>query len=154
LTTQIDTQAEELKKQVEAYKEQTKLKIEEEKQLVAVLKDYRAKYQEFQQATKSSKQNHKRFAKDVNALGQRKKQLEKDYGKLCIELNILGEPDTVSDRIEGKVAEITEMEAQWETEKAALLAQAEAVKEECSQLQLQIKEQKEASQQAAAAAAQ
>jgi len=151
LTTQIDTQAEELKKQVEAYKEQTKLKIEEEKQLVAVLKDYRAKYQEFQQATKSSKQNHKRFAKDVNALGQRKKQLEKDYGKLCIELNILGEPDTVSDRIEGKVAEITEMEAQWETEKAALLAQAEAVKEECSQLQLQIKEQKEASQQAAAA---
>lgn len=154
MTTQIDTQAEELKKQVEAYKEQTKLKIEEEKQLVAVLKDYRAKYQEFQQATKSSKQNHKRFAKDVNALGQRKKQLEKDYGKLCIELNILGEPDTVSDRIEGKVAEITEMEAQWETEKAALLAQAEAVKEECSQLQLQIKEQKEASQQAAAAAAQ
>ena len=154
MTTQIDTQAEELKKQVEAYKEQTKLKIEEEKQLVAVLKDYRAKYQEFQQATKSSKQNHKRFAKDVNALGQRKKQLEKDYGKLCIELNILGEPDTVSDRIEGKVAEITEMEAQWETEKAALLALAEAVKEECSQLQLQIKQQKEASQQAAAAAAQ
>ena len=44
------------------------------------------------------------------------------------------------------------MEAQWETEKAALLTQAEAVKEECSQLQLQIKEQKEASQQAAAAA--
>ena len=154
MTTQIDTQAEELKKQVEAYKEQTKLKIEEEKQLITVLKDYRAKYQEFQQATKSSKQNHKRFAKDVNALGQRKKQLEKDYGKLCIELNILGEPDTVSDRIEGKVAEIAEMEAQWETEKAALLAKAEAVKEECSQLQLQIKEQKEASQQAAAAAAQ
>ena len=44
MTTQIDTQAEELKKQVEAYKEQTKLKIEEEKQLVTVLKDYRAKY--------------------------------------------------------------------------------------------------------------
>ena len=108
MTTQIDTQAEELKKQVEAYKEQTKLKIEEEKQLVTVLKDYRAKYQEFQQATKSSKQNHKRFAKDVNALGQRKKQLEKDYGKLCTELNILGDPDTVSDRIESKVTEITE----------------------------------------------
>ena len=89
----------------------------------------------------------------MNALGQRKKQLEKDYGKLCIELNILGEPDTVSDRIEGKVAELTEMEAQWETEKAALLAKAEAVKEECSQLQLEIKQKKEASQQAAAAAA-
>ena len=45
------------------------------------------------------------------------------------------------------------MEAQWETEKAELLAQAEAVKEECSQLQLEIKQKKEASQQAAAAAA-
>ena len=45
------------------------------------------------------------------------------------------------------------MEAQWEDEKAGLLAQAEAVKEECSQLQLDIKQKKEASQQAAAAAA-
>lgn len=44
LTTQIDTQAEELKKQVEAYKEQTKVKIEEEKQLLKVLKEYKAKY--------------------------------------------------------------------------------------------------------------
>lgn len=88
----------------------------------------------------------------MNALGQRKKQLEVDYGNLCTELDILGDPDTVSERIETKVAEITEMEAQWETEKAALLAQAEAVKEECSQLQLQIKQNKEDGQQAAAAA--
>ena len=44
LTTQIDNQAEELKKQVEAYKEQTKVKVEEEKQLLNVLKEYKAKY--------------------------------------------------------------------------------------------------------------
>ena len=44
LTSQIDTQALELKKQVDAYKEQTKLKIEEEKQLIKVLKEYKAKY--------------------------------------------------------------------------------------------------------------
>jgi hypothetical protein len=55
LTTQIDNQAEELKKQVEAYREQTKVKVEEEKQLITVLKEYKAKYTEFQQATKSSK---------------------------------------------------------------------------------------------------
>ena len=65
----------------------------------------------------------------------------------------MGDPETVSDRIQTKVGEISEMEAQWETEKAELLAQAEAVKEECSQLQLEIKQKKEASQQAAAAAA-
>ena len=65
----------------------------------------------------------------------------------------MGDPETVSDRIQTKVGEISEMEAEWETEKAELLAKAEAVKEECSQLQLEIKKKKEASQQAAAAAA-
>ena len=65
----------------------------------------------------------------------------------------MGDPETVSDRIQTKVGEIADMEAQWEDEKAGLLAQAEAVKEECSQLQLEIKQKKEASQQAAAAAA-
>lgn len=71
-----------------------------------------------------------------------------------MELDILGEPDTVSERIEAKVSELSTLEAEWETEKAELLAQAEAVKEECSQMQLQIKQQKEAAQAAAAAAAQ
>lgn len=44
LETQIDSQAEELQKQVTQYKEQTALKIEEEKQLLTVLKEYKAKY--------------------------------------------------------------------------------------------------------------
>ena len=52
----------------------------------------------------------------------------------------MGDPETVSDRIQSKVAEAGEQEERWETEKAELLAQAEAVKEECSQLQLQIKQ--------------
>ena len=44
LGTQIDTQAEEIKKQVEVYKEQTKAKLEEEKQMINVLKEYKQKY--------------------------------------------------------------------------------------------------------------
>ena len=44
LSSQINNQAEEIKKQVEAYKEQTKVKQEEEKQLLTVLKEYKAKY--------------------------------------------------------------------------------------------------------------
>ena len=75
LETQIDNQAEELQKQVAAYKEQTLVKIEEEKQLLGVLKEYKQKYQEFQQATKSSKQNHKKFAREVQNLTNKKKQL-------------------------------------------------------------------------------
>lgn len=140
LTTQIDTQAEELKKQVEAYKEQTKIKVDEEKQLIGVLKEYKAKYLEFQQATKFSKQNHKKFAKEVQALGYRKKNLEKDYGKLCNELGISSDPDTVIDKIEEKETEIKAMEGSWFAEKAALLGQADVVKEECSQLQVKIKD--------------
>ncbi len=61
LNVQINTQAEEIKKQVEAYKEQTKIKVEEEKSLINVLKEYKAKYQEFNKATQSSKKNHKKF---------------------------------------------------------------------------------------------
>ena len=76
----------------------------------------------------------------MQALGHRKKQLESEYGRLCTELDILGDPETVSDRIQSKVAEAGEQEERWETEKAELLAQAGAVKEECSQLQLQIKQ--------------
>lgn len=49
------------------------MKQEEEKQLLTVLKEYKAKYLEFQQATKSSKQNHKKFAKEVQNLGKRQK---------------------------------------------------------------------------------
>ena len=75
LETQIDNQAEELQKQVAAYKEQTLVKIEEEKQLLGVLKEYKQKYQEFQQATKTSKQNHKKFAREVQNLTNKKKQL-------------------------------------------------------------------------------
>lgn len=37
-----------------------------------------------------------------------------------------------------KVTSLNTMETEWETEKAELLAQAEAIKEECTQLQLQI----------------
>lgn len=40
---------------MEAYKEQIVVKQNEEKEMVKVLKEYRAKYQEFEKATKTSK---------------------------------------------------------------------------------------------------
>ena len=44
LDEQIDNQAIELAKQVEAYKEQIVVKQNEEKEMVKVLKEYKAKY--------------------------------------------------------------------------------------------------------------
>lgn len=103
LTTQIDTQAEELKKQVEAYKEQTKLKLDEEQQLISVLKSYKQKYQEFKQATLFSKKNHKKFAKEVQALGNRKRALETEKASYCSQLHIEGNPEDITQRIEERM---------------------------------------------------
>ena len=139
LTTQIDTQAEELKKQVEAYKEQTKVKHEEEKQMINVLKEYKAKFQEFQQATKFSKQNQKKFQKEVTQLDKRKKNLEVDYHSLQTELNITSEPDAdINDLLQSKLVEVDSMEQEWAAEKERMLAQVNSIKEECAQLQQQI----------------
>jgi len=53
-----------------------------------VLKEYKVKFNEFQSATKSSKQNHKKFAKEVNVLANKKKALEVEFRNLCKSLNI------------------------------------------------------------------
>ena len=97
-----------------------------------VLKEYKAKYKEFQNANKFSKTSHKKLAKEVNALGERKKRLEVEYGQLCEELGIVDDPDVISDRIEEKSKEVDAMEREWETEKEELLRQTAAIKEECS----------------------
>ena len=44
---------------MEAYKEQIKIKQNEEKEMVKVLKEYKSKYQEFEKATKTSKSNYR-----------------------------------------------------------------------------------------------
>ena len=75
LDTQISSQAEEVKKRAEVYQLETAKSIAEEEQLFKVLKEYKSKYQEFQKANKFSKLNQKKFAKDVQILGNHQKQL-------------------------------------------------------------------------------
>ena len=70
----------------------------------------------------------------MRALGQRKKQLEVEYASLCMQLGILGEPDTVNERIEEEQNKVTAFEQSWQQERETLLAQADAIKEECSQI--------------------
>ena len=75
LSGQIQNQIGEIHKQCDLYKEQTKVKVDEEKQLLSVLKEYKAKYQEYEKATKTSKKSHQTYQKELKALDQRKKQL-------------------------------------------------------------------------------
>ena len=76
-------------------------------------------------------------------MDNRKKALEIEYVSLCTDLSISCEPDDVSDLIEEKQRELAATEQAWETEKAKLLEQAEQIKQECSQLQDQLRVQKE-----------
>lgn len=39
--------------------------------MVKVLKEYKAKYQEFEKATKTSKSNYKQFEKEIKLLGKK-----------------------------------------------------------------------------------
>ena len=57
----------------------------------------------------------------MNALGERKKRLEVEYGQLCEELGIVCDPEDITDRIEEKSKEVDAMEAAWEAEKEELL---------------------------------
>ena len=85
-------------------------------------------------------------------LGNHQKQLQADHATLAANLDITGEPEEISDLIQGKQDEINTRETEWETEKAELLAQAEALKAECGNLQNQVKEMKEKKAAEAAAA--
>lgn len=87
-----------------------------------MLKEYKQKYQEFQKATKYSKQNQRKFAKDVQQLAVHQKQLEADHATLAANLDIAGEPEEISDLIKEKQDEINQRETEWDSEKAELLA--------------------------------
>lgn len=118
--------------------------MEEEKQLITVLKEYKAKFQEFQKATKFSKQNHKKFAKEVQTLGTRKKQLEAEYESLQNQLGIQGDADDLAMLLESAVADTAQIEQSWIAEKETQLALVETIKEECAKLQADLKAAKEA----------
>lgn len=70
-----------MKKQIDLYKENTATKINEEKELLKVLKDYKGRYTEFEKATKKSKINFKQFEKEARMLETKRKELEKQKDK-------------------------------------------------------------------------
>ena len=61
----ILAQEDEIKKQIGIYQEQTQLKLNEEKELVKVLNDYKKKYDEFSKAMKKSKDTFKMYETEI-----------------------------------------------------------------------------------------
>ena len=117
LDTQISSQAEEVKKRAEVYKLETAKSIAEEEQLFKVLKEYKSKYQEFQKANKFSKLNQKKFAKDVQILGNHQKQLQTQHDDLMASLDInqeVKDADMISDLIQQKQLALEATESNWE----------------------------------------
>lgn len=77
MNSKILNQEEEIKKNVEIYKEQTTIKQREEKELLAVYKDYKDKYEQFVKALKKGKDSFKVFEQEIRALNSRIQQLQK-----------------------------------------------------------------------------
>jgi len=108
------------------------IKVGEEKELLKVLKDYKAKYVELEKHTKQSAKNTRQFEKEVKSLHNTKKKLE---GQKKVFLESAGGID-VDDP---NNSEIQEIEKEWETAKAKILEEREQLKERCAQLNVQIK---------------
>jgi hypothetical protein len=92
--------------------------VDEEKQLLGVLKEYKAKYQEYEKATKSSKKSHGTYQKELKGLDLRKKQLAQDQRRLVNKLGIEDANDT--DGVAAQMADLEVMEKDWEEEKQKL----------------------------------
>lgn len=71
MSRKIEQQEGEIRKQVEVYKEQTRIKQEEEVELVKVLADYKKKYDEFSKAMKKSRDTFKVYEGEIKNMNQR-----------------------------------------------------------------------------------
>lgn len=68
ITSQIDKQVEQITKRIEIYQKQIEIKATEEMELLTVLKDYKAKFTDFEKATKKSERHGKQFEKELKLL--------------------------------------------------------------------------------------
>lgn len=115
LQEQIDKQVETIRGQITLYEENIATKKEEEKQIVAVLKQYRERWGEFEKAVKNARVNEKRVVKELNNLKKKKKQLEDTQTGLTKKLGNKKFDDVVG--IAEEMSKIEEMGQEWEAEK-------------------------------------
>lgn len=136
MQSQIEKSENEIKAQVEFFKMQATNKKNEEIELLKVLKDYSAKYTEFNKSLKKSGSNTKTFEKEVRYQEQERAKAEKEKAQLVKRTGFKEGEDAN--------AIVVAMEMAWEQEKVTLVDERDKLKEFCAQLQLRLKEKQAA----------
>ena len=146
----MKTQEVDIQKQIDVYKEQTKLKKQEEEQLSKVVKDYRERFGEFDKSIKQSRKTVQSYEKEINAMNRTIQQLG-DTKKRALKL-ASGEvkkkgkgkqpKDDKTDaersaELDGTIASI---KTSWFAQKAALMAEKDLLQGRCTELQAKIKD--------------
>lgn len=87
LNQKIQTQEEEIKKQIVIYQEQCAIKQQEEKELVNVHSEYKKKHDEFAKAMKKSKDTFKVYEGEIKNMNARISDLQKEKKKIMTAIN-------------------------------------------------------------------
>ena len=81
MTEQLSTQEVDVKKQIEIYSEQAKLKKKEEEEMQKVLNEYKTRYNEFEKSVKQSKKTLGQYEKQISQMNKRIDSLQDTHDK-------------------------------------------------------------------------
>ena len=138
MTSKISNQEDEIKKQIEVYRQQNVIKIEEEKELVKVYNDYKKKYEEFSKSMKRSKDTFKVYETEIRGMNSKIQEMQKMKKQLNEKKGKKGAANEANPS-----EEATKIQGLWEQEKEVLAKEREDLKQQCQELQEQIKAIKE-----------
>jgi hypothetical protein len=119
-----DAQIEEIKNNAAQMRQHALLKEKEEEELVKVLKDYKAKFNEFEKATKKTAASQKTMEKELKLFINSSEKLSREKTQT---IKRIGFED-------GEVAEqqIKEISEKWEAEKETLEKERDRLKDLCA----------------------
>ena len=135
MTSKISNQEDEIKKQIEIYRQQNVVKIEEEKELVKVYNDYKKKYEEFSKSMKRSKDTFKVYETEIRGMNSKIQEMQRLKKQLSEKKGKKGSSGNDANASE----EANKLLSQWEQEKEVLAKDREDLKQQCQELQEQIK---------------
>ena len=135
MTSKISNQEDEIKKQIEIYRQQNVVKIEEEKELVKVYNDYKKKYEEFSKSMKRSKDTFKVYETEIRGMNSKIQEMQRLKKQLSEKKGKKGGSGNDANASE----EANKLLSQWEQEKEVLAKDREDLKQQCQELQEQIK---------------
>ena len=124
MTSKISNQEDEIKKQIEIYRQQNVVKIEEEKELVKVYNDYKKKYEEFSKSMKRSKDTFKVYETEIRGMNSKIQEMQRLKKQLSEKKGKKGSSGNDANASE----EANKLLSQWEQEKEVLAKDREDLK--------------------------